>query len=801
MDAANTHTLGGRPSSCGGGGGGGGGSGGGAGAGMPGAGAGSSSPQQFCLRWHNHQASLLSSLPILLDQSHLTDVTLMAEGQKIKAHRVVLSACSTFFSELFRTLDGAQYPVVVLPGASYHAVAALITFMYSGEVNVYEAQISVLLSLAETLGIKGLADFNGNPNKSTTPSTEASSSRDSDVPSPYHTMKVSSPVDSFFPRTPYPFGSQIFPQALNLATNSGASNGSPSLAANSGGSSTANHGSDGYAAGNGSNGHVAANNAVGRNHVASKTTTAIDMYPRYDADRNEPLSTETLWKMNELSRLAEDAMMKEKQHHPPHRSSTPLRLAPHANVTGGRGTLEAAVFGNAGNASDGSRDCKLANGPLLLGMKLKEEDLSDTIHQLSQSYGSVPTTPTAQTPGLDDAGRITHQGTNARKTLNAQEMATSKRKKLEKITENLPLQTTSASAASAFERQFLGFKPSAEQSNSKQHPLSLQQFSKPPTVTPVSSIQGSYLAHNFLTNEGASKTPENFSLESSHPNAASNTNTRASPIGSATTLAIGTPPATMPGGGGGNDNLIKSPLIDHSAQLAAMQQQQQQQQQPSPKPPSSKLYATCVICNKQLSNQYNLRVHLETHQNVRYACQVCSHVSRSKDALRKHVSYRHPGTPSPCDPETKRKRSKVNSYGQLAKQDVLTDQQAAAILNQQQQQQQQHQQQQQQQQASNLLATLTSQGGVIPSILQSMVAHHKSALLFNQTATASALISSAGNPLTPSTTEPMGSPANESKRDGALEGEQKADHDSKMEEPKSDDPNNPTTAKKSDKDI
>lgn len=33
--------------------------------------------------------------------------------------------------------------------------------MYSGEVNVYEEQISSLLALAETLGIKGLADFNG----------------------------------------------------------------------------------------------------------------------------------------------------------------------------------------------------------------------------------------------------------------------------------------------------------------------------------------------------------------------------------------------------------------------------------------------------------------------------------------------------------------------------------------------------------------------------------------------------------------------------------------------------------------
>lgn len=32
---------------------------------------------------------------------------------------------------------------------------------------------------------------------------------------------------------------------------------------------------------------------------------------------------------------------------------------------------------------------------------------------------------------------------------------------------------------------------------------------------------------------------------------------------------------------------------------------------------NSKLYATCFICHKQLSNQYNLRVHLETHQNVR----------------------------------------------------------------------------------------------------------------------------------------------------------------------------------------
>lgn len=69
---------------------------------------------------------------------------------------------------------------------------------------------------------------------------------------------------------------------------------------------------------------------------------------------------------------------------------------------------------------------------------------------------------------------------------------------------------------------------------------------------------------------------------------------------------------------------------------------------PSPTPARTlscnKSSVTCLICGKQLSNQYNLRVHMETHSNSSYSCAVCSHVSRSRDALRKHVSYRHPST-------------------------------------------------------------------------------------------------------------------------------------------------------------
>lgn len=60
--------------------------------------------QQFCLRWHNFQNTLLSSLPKLLDGGYLTDVTLSAGGRQIRAHKIILSACSYYFKELFKVI-------------------------------------------------------------------------------------------------------------------------------------------------------------------------------------------------------------------------------------------------------------------------------------------------------------------------------------------------------------------------------------------------------------------------------------------------------------------------------------------------------------------------------------------------------------------------------------------------------------------------------------------------------------------------------------------------------------------------
>ena len=50
----------------------------------------------------NAQASLTSAFKSLLENEDFVDVTLSAGGQTLRAHKVVLSACSFYFKQLLR---------------------------------------------------------------------------------------------------------------------------------------------------------------------------------------------------------------------------------------------------------------------------------------------------------------------------------------------------------------------------------------------------------------------------------------------------------------------------------------------------------------------------------------------------------------------------------------------------------------------------------------------------------------------------------------------------------------------------
>jgi len=57
----------------------------------------STRPQHYCLKWNNYQSHVAEIFTQLLQAESMVDVTLCAEGHKIRAHRIVLSACSPYF--------------------------------------------------------------------------------------------------------------------------------------------------------------------------------------------------------------------------------------------------------------------------------------------------------------------------------------------------------------------------------------------------------------------------------------------------------------------------------------------------------------------------------------------------------------------------------------------------------------------------------------------------------------------------------------------------------------------------------
>ena len=56
----------------------------------------------FLLKKNYPQASLTNAFKSLLEKEDFVDVTLSAGGKTLRAHKVVLSACSSYFKQLLR---------------------------------------------------------------------------------------------------------------------------------------------------------------------------------------------------------------------------------------------------------------------------------------------------------------------------------------------------------------------------------------------------------------------------------------------------------------------------------------------------------------------------------------------------------------------------------------------------------------------------------------------------------------------------------------------------------------------------
>jgi len=111
--------------------------------------------EKFVLRWNEYSLQMCSSLQDLREASELFDITLAVENKQILAHKLVLSASSLFFRNIIKN-NPHQHPLFYLKGVKYSSLAAILNFMYNGEVSVAQDELTSFLNVAEDLRVKGL---------------------------------------------------------------------------------------------------------------------------------------------------------------------------------------------------------------------------------------------------------------------------------------------------------------------------------------------------------------------------------------------------------------------------------------------------------------------------------------------------------------------------------------------------------------------------------------------------------------------------------------------------------------------
>jgi len=121
----------------------------------------------------------------MLKRGVLVDVTLSCEGKSMKVHRAILSACSTYFENLFIEMEH-PHPIIILKDVKSEELKSLVDvslpcqhiifsiiflsaltntlsfplqqYMYTGQVTVSQSNLDSFLKMAESLKIRGLVN-------------------------------------------------------------------------------------------------------------------------------------------------------------------------------------------------------------------------------------------------------------------------------------------------------------------------------------------------------------------------------------------------------------------------------------------------------------------------------------------------------------------------------------------------------------------------------------------------------------------------------------------------------------------
>ena len=115
--------------------------------------------EKFCLKWNDFQSTVSQSFYSLRQEKEFFDVTVVSEDElQLSAHKLVLSACSSFFKNIFKKNVHAS-PLIYLSGISSSNLKNVLDYIYCGEVQLFQDQLESFFEVAKKLKISGLLAF------------------------------------------------------------------------------------------------------------------------------------------------------------------------------------------------------------------------------------------------------------------------------------------------------------------------------------------------------------------------------------------------------------------------------------------------------------------------------------------------------------------------------------------------------------------------------------------------------------------------------------------------------------------
>ena len=122
--------------------------------------------EKFCLKWNDFHSNLSQTFVSSRNIEYLQDVTLVGEDNKqMKVHKLVLSASSQYFSEIFRNNPSPNL-VLCLEGIGSTELTHILDYIYNGEVSLFQEDLDKFLITARRLKLEGLLETEDETNSS-----------------------------------------------------------------------------------------------------------------------------------------------------------------------------------------------------------------------------------------------------------------------------------------------------------------------------------------------------------------------------------------------------------------------------------------------------------------------------------------------------------------------------------------------------------------------------------------------------------------------------------------------------------